>query len=327
MDATQVVIHFIGIVLFSTQVSNDPGLHAILPAIPHAAPEPPILKHRHHPAVAMALEPSPDAAPAGPSTVESHVALLIFRHDVVANDSQWQTSAVVSRFPLATALASYKYVELTGEHIAFIVDAPSNPPAVLPPNMPRFSCPTILGLESGYQWPYSMAAAAVDIPAGILSVCHTSSGRIDTQLTLNATGTLTIVAAKSGVVKTLVLRTTHNPTIYLTNIPPWRVKGIAAATTGASHFQAYFEMIDRIRFSSCSGFPRVAEGAPPVLACEPLLSTLVPTAPVVDDRFTRMRRRIRALFRPAGPVAVKEAIDVGEAFAAVNAECSNTQWP
>ena len=328
MDATQVFIHFIGIVLFSTQVSNDPGLHAILPAIPPPALAPPILQHGHHPAVAMAaLEPSPVAAvPAAPLTVERHVAWLIFHKDVVANDSQWKTTKVVKTYPQATKLAAYRYVELTGEHIEFMGDTSNNPPALIPRNMPQFSCPTIFGLERGYQWPYSSAAAVVDIPEGTLSTCRTGLGRIDSRLRLNTTGTLTIVAAKSGVVKKLILWTTHNPTIYLTNIPPSQLKGVAAAGTSAAHFQAYFEMIDRIGFSSCSGAPLVPQGAPPVPACHPLLiPPISPAPPVADVRFARMLGRVRALFRPA-PVAPND-IDVNVVFHAVNAECSNTQWP
>lgn len=320
MDATQVVIHFIGLVLFSTHVTNDPGLHAILPAIhfeppTHGNPTQPVTAASsssaspgvaHASPAAPSSSASPGAAHASVSTnIEPHVALLIFHEDVVANDSQWQASTIVSRFPQAATLASWKYVKLTGEHITFIVDSPSNPRAKLPPNMPRLprlpgATPT--GLTSGYQWPYSKAAAVVDIPEGTLSACHATTiaaGRIDTRLTLNATGTLTIVAAKSGVVKTLVLNTSTNPTIYLVNVPPPRVKGTDAATAGDSHFRAYCSMIGKDQTGTCSR-PSVAANAEPVLGCEPVF------------------------FAPGSTTG--GFLEVGPIFSA-NAECSNTQWP
>lgn len=317
MDATQVVIHFIGLVLFSTQVSNDPGLHAILPAI-HAAPQtdthvppvPPLVDVKHL-APARALEPSPGARAVAPASlsanIEPHVALLIFHQDIVANDSQWPTSTILSKFPHAKALASYRFVALTGEHITFIVDAPGNPRAKLPTNLPRFSCGT-LRLTSGYQWPYAQAAAVVDIPEGRLWACEPrkiASGRIDTRLVLNTTGMLTVVAVKSGVLKTLVLKTTGKPTIYLANVPPPRIKGTNTAISGPPHFQAYWQMIGRGQINTCSGPPIVAKGAPPLLPCEPAFA-----APVTS----------------AGPGSMKEYLDVGVIFSA-NAECSNTQWP
>lgn len=311
MDTTQVVIHFIGLVLFTTQVTNDPGLHAILPTPGYTPPKIP-LKHHQFQAVARSPEPIQAAVPGSSATsVEQHIAVLIFHKDDLpkddpANETGWEIKEMKKDYPGATALKSYKYVELTGEHITFIVDAPSNPLAVLPQNMPRFSCNLSFGLASGYQWPYAGAKAVIDIPEGTLSVCTATkpaSGRIDTKLVLNTAGTLTVVAVRSGVVKKLVLHTTANPTIYLANVPPARLNGSTTARTGGSHFHVYYDMIEGSS-STCSKRRSVA-GAAAVLGCEVAFAV----SPISE-----------------GPSGRRAYLDVGTAFA-VNAECSNTQWP
>jgi hypothetical protein len=317
MDATQVVIHFIGLVLFSAHVSNDPGLHAILPDVKQKfftapvigdlpktiAAEPASAGHdTAHPPLSTANPNPSDAHVNFAPNIESHITLLIFHEDLVADDSQWPTSTIISRFPHAETLTSYKYVKLTGEHITFIAGAPNDSPVALPENLPHLSlsCPTT-GLTSGYQWPYSKAAAVVDIPEGTLSTCYSSvaPGRIDTKLTLNTTGTLTVVAEKSGAVKTLVLNTLNNRTIYLVNVPPPRVKGSAEAESGSSHFYAYYSMIGKDLTSTCIHSPSASANMR-VVGCDPVF--FAPGSTDSDDR------------------------EVPPMFSA-NAECSNTQWP
>jgi hypothetical protein len=329
MDATQVVIHFIGIVLFTTQVSNDPGLHAILPEI----------RHDFNPASSASLQtslstasgsiPNSSAAPSTsvPAThIEPHVALLIFRRDIVMNASQWQTST----FPPTAGLSQYGYVQLTGEHIAFIANAPNTIPAELPPNMPRLSCATPAALTNGYQRPYSQAAAVVYIPEGTLSPCQarrTASGRIDTRLTLNTPGTLTIVAVKSGGMKTLVLNTSNNPTIYLANVPPLRLSGTRTAPSGQPHYLAYYSMIDRNQPGRCLAQPPSAAN---VSDCDEKLvfRTVGPATTTISTLFARVRRRFRAIFiPPGGPGTPTEHFPEDRIMLMANAECSNTQWP
>ena len=353
MNPSEVVIHFIGIVLFSTQVTSDPGLHAILPAIKHdfnpwaihnppnqvvAAPSstpthnlnPPAIHHRPTQVAAAApSNASPSAAPGSFSThIEQHVALLVFREDIVVNDSQWKAKRIVSTFRNAEELAAYKYVELTGEHVTFVVDSPSNPLAKLPADMPRLpTCGRSTGeLTSGFQWPYTQAAAVVDIPEGTLSACHArkvANGRIDTTLRLNTTGTLTIVGAKSGVVKTLVLNTTNNPTIYLANVPPPRGKGLAASHTAARHFLAYYRMIGKDETSSCLGSP--AGPAVPDCVPQPVFPIIATPSAVFNGRFARMHHRVRALF--LGLSLFPPERPETEVLRIKNAECSNSQWP
>ncbi len=337
MNATQVVIHFIGIVLFSTEVTNDPGLHAILPAIRQDFHQPPIGRLPQSVSADGASSASPGAAPDHSSAhVEPHVAMLIFHQDLILNESQWPTLAVVSKFPEKTSLAAYRYVELTGEHIAFVVDSHRNGQATLPPNMPRFSCGKTR-LAKGYQWPYSDAAAMVDIPEGELSVCDAGTiapGRMDTRLLLDTSGTLTVVAAKSGRVNTLVLRTTANPTIYMANVPLPRVKGALGATADAPHFQAYFDMLDRGRTTVCTGKPLARKGAPAVAGCvtRPVFRTLDPALAGADGGFSPPHRVVRAHggvrppVQPPLPLSAGQYHPMGIMFMA-NAECSNTQWP
>lgn len=320
MNATQAVIHFIGLVLFTTQVENDPGLHAILPAIRHPFDTPPI---------ASAPPPGVSAGVASHTLgrhIETHAALLIFRRDIIENDSHWKTS----RFPPTAGLAQYRYVQLTGEHITFIADAPSYVSAELPPDMPRLSCATPAELTSGYQRPYSEAAAVVDIPEGTMSVCEAKGvapGRIDTRLTLNTTGTLTVLAVKSGVVKTLVLDTSNNPTIYLANVPSPRLNDTPTAPNGQPHFLAYYGMIGKDQPSKCLVRPTSPVNVPD---CDqkPVFKTIPPATNSIPTLFVRVRRQLRAIFfQPSAPGTPTEHFPDDRIKAMANAECSNTQWP
>lgn len=345
MDATQAVIHFIGLVLFSTQVANDPGLHAILPTIQHTVSNPDPTDHQNHqmqfslarrsPAHATPAGPAPAAVPAN---IEPHMSLLIFHKDLVPNNApqQWNPSTILSKWPNATALTDYRYVELAGEHITFLVDAPNNPPATLPTNMPKFSCPntTAPGLTPDYQWPYSKAAAVVDIPEGALSVCRVTKvadGRIDTRLVLNTGGTLTVYAQKAGVIKTLVLKTTGTPTIYVANVPPPRVD-LTDKPNGDAHYYAYFKMIGKDKSSNCSGAPGVPPNTPYVADCkeEPVFIPPSPTgtgtgtSTTFNSRFVAISRRAVAL---GGPAASSQKQDPVLELMTANPECSNTQWP
>jgi hypothetical protein len=342
MDATQVVIHFIGIVLFTTSVLNDPGVHAILPAIQQEFASATINDLPKEVTSAGTSSATPGAtisdlpkqvASAKTSTsvtthahvsteIEPHVALLIFREDIVANDSQWPASS----FPKAAQLSPYKYVQLTGEHVTFIVDSPKNGTAGVPPDLPRLADAASAALSSGYQWPYAKAAAVVDIPEGGLSACDPGGGRIDTTLLLNTTGTLTVVAAKSGVVKTLVLKTNSNPTIYLANVPMPRGNGPHTGATGERHYLAYYRMLGKDLTNTSLVAPSNSVSVP---HCEEnvALSANVPTTTSPRSVFARLRLRLRAFFQPSDPGTPTEHFPEDKIIALTNAECSNTQWP
>ena len=252
--------------------------------------------------------------------IEQHVALLVFPANIVVDDSQWKALMFESNHPRLGKLAGYKYVELTGEHITFVVDAPNDRLSEIPANMPRLpECGMTGKLTSGYQFPYTRAAAAVDLSEGTLSVCG-KGGRIDTRLMLNTTGTLTIVAFKSGQAKTLLLNTAGNPTIYLANVPSPQNAGVADAHNGSPHYLAYYRMIGREESRPCAGAP-ASSARTSVPDCN--FPTTEPATEVAHGVFAQLHRRLRALFHSddtTGPPFP------GYIFA-VNAECSNSQWP
>lgn len=337
MNAAEVIIHFIGLVLFSSEVTNDPGLHAILPGIHHTVANP-TLRHEHRmhtvstsPRTKVSSTTSTSLS-GDSANIEPHMALLIFPSGIRdQTKSDWMAAPLPSVIP---ALAGYEYVPLEGEHITFIADAPGNGAAQMPANMPKLPRANRGALKPEYQWPYARAAAVVDIPEGTLEMCKppetVASGRIDTQLILQTTGKLTIVAVKAGAVKTLVIDTSRSPRIYVANVPPPRLQGAPTTVSDLHlrdpHHYAYFRMIGENPPSGKRGIPVVETGAPPVCACrqEPAFhvtgpgSGSDPTNPAsTERRLMASRQEIKEPPQPPSLLGVVVA----------NAECSNTQWP
>src|SRR5687767_7063085 len=142
MDTTTAIIQFIGIVLFSSQVPNDPGVHAILPKIGHA-------EHVHYLA-----NPKPDANATG---VEDHVAAIIYRErDRLHRVGGWKKDGDLK--------SDWEYVLLRGEHVQFLTNS-ANAEPMIPAALPRAaapsSCPTVAQqtkLSPSFQAPYRGAA-------------------------------------------------------------------------------------------------------------------------------------------------------------------------
>lgn len=334
MDVTQVIIHFVGLALFSASVPNDPGVHAILPRITSSF-------HRHErihvPEISQARMQSLPHIQYG-SGVEDHVAMLVYPAAIEDPASPWKGAAIPGAAP---ALSSYKQVTLNGEHVRFLADGPNHSLTALPQIMPRFTCPMTNGvkppLTASYQWPYAEAAAVVDIPEGVLQACKPGAvavNRIDTKLTLQTAGKLYVMATKAGVAKTLVLKTDTRHRIYLLNVPGrWARGDTLTASTGESHYVAYYGMVGRNKSSGCSGAPALAAGESITTMCgesESQYGSLGPAGtggPQVVGRYATA-----ALSRPAAgasstPPPPPTSVDLAIGAAVANAECSNSAWP
>jgi hypothetical protein len=294
----QVVIHFIGLVMWTASVTNDPGLHAILPRV--------------HPSVVLDTSGHHETHRiAAFETIQKHTALLLFPQSaVVASQSTWKTQRIADPQFLQPALHGYHQVALAGEQLTFLPSAPNPVPAAMPTNIPKFSCPSQPPLVAGFQWPYSEAAAVVDVPEGELSVCEAQNvapGRVDARLTLETGNTLTVIGSRSGSVKTLVLNTSAPLTIYVVNVPFARILDPTTFNEiGDKHYYAYWAMVGHDKTSNCSGPPTrqgsvgPCGGNPPVFFRRPKPGT----KPSRTDRH----------------------IGTNSAETA-NSECSNTGWP
>src|SRR5687768_13255585 len=122
-----VVVHFVGLVLWTSAVTNDPGLHAILPRVHPVVSEPHSDTPSHQRIAAF-------------DTIERHEAVLIFPASAVHDDSQWPSLPVdipqKAPVPVQQRLVGYRHIRLNGEHLTMIPGAP-NDPAAIPPSMPR----------------------------------------------------------------------------------------------------------------------------------------------------------------------------------------------
>lgn len=340
MSATEVIIQFVGLCLFSAGVPNDPGVHAILPRITSGL-------HEHATDVELGQASTRDArsargaavteesasqvrrgaTPAPPAgAIEPHVTMLVFHKDLVDNDSQWPVAMIPGG---GNPLKDYRQVTLNGEHVTFLAHGVNPPLTSLPALMPRFSCPLANGnpalLTSGYQFPYAAAAAVVDIPEGVLEACRpgaVAATRVDTKLTLNTSGKLTVVAMKPGAAKVLILKTTTAPRIYFLNVPNlWAAGNQTASSIGEKHYVAYYRMIGKDVNSACSGPPAVPGSLSALPSCSSTgslyrMASANPTISLVANRDAK----------PLGPLAGPPKNEVFDPDTA-NSECSNSAWP
>ncbi len=295
MDTTTAIIQFIGIVLFSAQVPNDPGLHAIIPRIGHV--------HKQQIEVLPKLDTQSQQNQAAlttmvaPSGVENHFAAIIYRDaDRVDKAGGWQYDGTLAN--------GWRYVELDGDQVQFLTNG-ANEDAQIPANLPRtggsLSCNNDpQTLKSEYQPPYVGAAGVIDIPVGRLSTCETNTktvtARLDTRLHLDTRGVLVIAAMKGTTTKTMVLK--GDAVVFVANIPPYTLKYEVNYEIGQPHWLAYNNMLTE----SCGEKPAVDSA----MLEEPI---------VYCDRNSLGESYYRA--RKLPPLK----------FQMVDSECSNTQWP
>ncbi|HEU4888155.1 MAG TPA: hypothetical protein VFV49_09730, partial [Thermoanaerobaculia bacterium] len=229
---TNVIIFFVGLTMFSSQIPNDSGMKAILPRVVYVDPTQP--SHQVHVAraepirfeqaspgqtgrLAPALAPSATLAqdatgsrfragevvtPIGPQRhVEDHESVIIFPSSVYHPSSSWPKTTLQTD-------PNYSYVMLRGDFVRFLTQPPAGSPPftkaglILPPLTSL--CPGMNQLQSSYLPPYQGAAAVFDLAdEGELSSCSSVTKasppafRFDSKLKLRATGPWFVVSAST----------------------------------------------------------------------------------------------------------------------------------
>ena len=227
-----IIVHFVGLALFSSQVPNDCGLKAILPRVFYTASKTAqaATKTRH---------------------VEDHEAVLIFRTDSYVSGSTWGKPIPVPKIKGQTG--SYEYVKLNGDRVRFDsgidnqgldFDRPQLPPLVA-------LCPAMTTLDRRFEPPYNGAAAVFDLPQGSVKACNAGS-RIDTEVKFNGDDTFVVSASTMRITKELRLRPLGGKVeLIVANVPVNCLRnGVceppsATAMNGMSHVNVYYGMVSK----------------------------------------------------------------------------------
>jgi len=221
----------------------------------------------------------------GQMSVEDHTAIIAFWSCDLKAVTGWEVKQL---------RPNLLYIELTGERLHFVADAPNNPAPF------TWGLAKVGGAQLQPQFQTAPGAAAVfDIPYGTFSAClaDTADQRVDSKLTLNNYGTITI-AANGG--KSLSLA--GGAKAYIADMPmAWLINQTASADE-SSHYSVYCEMTGD---TQCPP-PAFSQGNGPSSACgDPTFIILAPSG----GGNTSQHR---------GPHPTSQSADVF---------CSNTQWP
>jgi hypothetical protein len=349
MTPTQVLIHFVGLCLFTSQVPNDCGNHVILPQVIYtdpsswiasdaaSAPKPVVASTRQSnakPAAAPAAQPAvPGNAPSdhphvaatqigpavhfGPSPhVEDHVAILAFPTASLAPGSvvNWGTPIALPN----TGTLAYSYVKLDGDRVRFETNTNDNPIATLAnvklPPLQKLCGPN--ALTSPFLPPYEGAAAIFDLPVGTLNACMAGQ-RVDTEVSLSSNGFLVISASTIKMTKEIRLKPGPSGRVDLivANIPKSCLTGactpkLTTAIDGVSHAHEYYAMVGA-NSAACSSV-----GA---WISDPVNARLIPQSACV-----------MSVPAAAGGLGMEEHLSKNTpppTTQVYNFECSNTQWP
>lgn len=320
MDA-KALIQFIGLVTFTTQLlpldthsTRVSGTAAakvasfrerqLVAIMPRVGPPPPtqgtgikqVARGRanatevHTGAVARAarVHEGHVATAGGPQLVEDHTAMIAFNVNDLISVNGWVVKQLHDDF---------RYIELNGEQLSFVTNAAN----------PRVNTSLRLGrvpgsaLKPQFRPPaYGGAAAVVSIPNGTMDSCKsTFNGRMDTQLSLDNKGTLTIQA--SG--KSLIVD--GNAAVVIANVPLlWATSQVPSGGTTAAHYHVYCAMTGTF---PCDFNPMKPPADPTIPNCANNLMKVIPAS------------------NPSGPTPRPQVVP--GIFAAFDVFCSNTQWP
>ena len=228
----QNVIHLLGIILFSTNLSSDHHMQAVMPSM--ADPGTQLMASDH---VHGAGHPW--------HGIEPHVAVIAYRDsDRVSLSSEWKAA------PLSIDPADktrYSYVQLNGERVQITPDSP--PKTVQSATAAHSATHTaVVDQEHAIDIPYldakellpeyrppafSGAAAVFDLPQGKAHGC-TWGNRVDVELTVPNEATITIQAGS----KKLVLK--RGATLFIAHVPRQALSTNVADS--AAHLTAYTYM-------------------------------------------------------------------------------------
>jgi hypothetical protein len=214
--AATAVVHFIGIVAFSTQLSPDHHLQALMPRIP-ARP----------PAATQALD------------IEPHVAFLAFPKDALVDKN-----VSLEAFPKESSMV---WIRLDGARVSILPEGRRvKEQATTPSGLPslRGFCPAMTKLSADFrERAFRGAAAVFDVPVGKTVACEArvnqkDIGRIDTELTIPNGGTIRIEIANPK--KTILLR--GDTIVYAAHLPKSFFNPSLHDHGTEPHYMAYFAM-------------------------------------------------------------------------------------
>jgi hypothetical protein len=330
--AATIVVHYLGLAVVTDQVTNDCGVHIIVPRVKYedmswgrpidardVRPQTLLAPPRQGPdhqqrlsrsdaggqEVAQLRTPDPrwTVLPRQGPQVEDHLQIIIIPRANYHPSSSWKGKP----FPLFPN--DYVYFELVGDHIRFLTEGVKNPKTdVSNVRLPRIKtcCTTLAGrdLLPAYQAPYKGAAGVFDITEGVLTSCKIdpadAKSRYDSELTLEHNGNFVIDASTMTQDKRIRLfRMTPDTAVLVANVPTCKIKGNCVekahhAADGLPHYRAMYAM---------------AEGGS---TCNTSLADCAPVAGACKVTY----------FAGTG----KKQLGIEEALA-MTFECSNSQWP
>lgn len=228
MDA-QNIIHFVGLIVLSTQLSAKHQLQAVLPAVIHRGAQ-----------VMANMDATQKDAPG----VENHIAVLVFgKGDYNGRQSVWKPS----KLPQSNA---YVYVRLNHEHIRIV---PTVSPTAINTKtlsseeesdlqkLPHLLKGKELREEYKESTNFAKAAAVFDLPAGRAHGC-TYGWRVDMQWIVPNNGPLSIQEQQPDKTWVTKLILNKGARLYVGNVPWSSFWGGTRPTNGVSHFHVYYDM-------------------------------------------------------------------------------------
>lgn len=187
------------------------------------------------------------------SRVETHTAMIVFEKEDLVPSSMvgWVEQPLKGNF---------SYIELTGEHLSFVADG-VNGVATRDQRLGKAGGTLLPAYRPPY---YSGASGVFFIPRGTLTACVSSTpgvtGRIDTKLALKNLGTLTI---KGPDKKSVTFK--GDARVFVANVPFAWAKSQTQTTGGASHHTVYCAMTGNTKCDATVVEPKVT--GTPLASC------------------------------------------------------------
>ncbi|MGH9421937.1 MAG: hypothetical protein ACRD3J_18315, partial [Thermoanaerobaculia bacterium] len=240
-----IIIHFVGLALFTSQVPNDCGLKAILPDVFYTAPK-----------VVKTAQKGTAATHISPAHVENHQAVLVFPTKSYISSPGWGKPIPLPKTKGQTV--AYEYIKLDGDRVRFDGGIDNQAPDFDQPQLPPLGalCSATTTLDRKFQPPYNGAAAVFDLPQGTVKGCNATT-RIDTEVKLSGNGDFSVSASTMRLKKELRLKPLGGKVeLIVANIPVSCLKnGVCspkspAAVDGMSHVNAYYGMVSQT--ASCN---------------------------------------------------------------------------
>ena len=324
--AATIVVHYLGLAVVTDRVTNDCGVHIIVPRVKYHDRTWPIDVRYARPQTLLAPSQqghqqqrlnradvgrqevaqhrTPDQlTPRMDPQVEDHMQIIIIPKFNYHPSSSWKAKP----FPLFPD--DYVYVELAGDHIRFLTQGLKNPETnVSNVRLPRIKkcCTTLANsdLLPAYQAPYKGAAGVFDIAEGVLTSCKVNTddpkSRYDSELRLEHKGSFVIDASTMTQDKHIRLfRMAPDTAVLVANVPTCKINDncvpkASDAADGLPHYQAMYAMAEG--GSACN--TSLAACAPDAGACK--VTHFVGTGKMASGIEERL---------------------------AMTFECSNSQWP